>query len=68
MGQPERVPEAASPREIRVAALNQRVRPNVERPRVLHRQASAIGVVANRFHAETRGTRGPLLVDAKGCS
>jgi hypothetical protein len=62
------VPEAASPAEIRAAALNQPVRPNVERPRVLHHQASVIGVVASLCHAETRGARDPLPADAKGSS
>jgi hypothetical protein len=67
-GQPEQVLEAASPAETRAAALNQRVRPNVERRNVVHPQASAIGVAASRYHAETRGTRGLVPADAKGCS
>lgn len=77
-GRPERVQEVASPAGIRAGALNQHARPNVVRP-----QASPIGVVASRYHAETSqfraeerrhhaakiaGMQGPLPEDAKGCS
>ena len=67
-GRPERVLEAASPAEIRAVVQNQRVRRNVERRNAVHPQASATGVAASRFHAETRGVRGLVLADAKGCS